>query len=76
MREDDAVAEAFEDTLRFGERCGIDVEPEKAASRPGALEDGFGMPSPADGGVEEAAFFAGIKLGEYFGQENRLMKPP
>jgi hypothetical protein len=26
--------------------------------------------------VEEAATFAGSKLGEYLGQENRLMSPP
>jgi len=32
--------------------------------------------SPTDRAVEEAATFAGIKLGEYFGQKNRLMKPP
>ena len=34
------------------------------------------MASPTDRAVEEAATFAGIKLGEYFGQKNRLMKPP
>jgi hypothetical protein len=34
------------------------------------------MASPTDRAIEEAAIFAGIKLGEYFGQENRLMKPP
>jgi len=29
--------------------------------------------SRADRAVEIAAIFAGIKLGEYFGQKNRLM---
>ncbi len=74
--EDGAVAEAREDAVRLCERCGIDVEPEKPAIRRDPIEDGFGMPSPTDRAVEEAATFAGIKLGEYFGQKNRLMKPP
>ncbi len=76
LREYGAVAEAFEDSARFRERCGVDVEPEKAAIRRATVEDGFGMPSPTDRAVEEAATFARIKLGEYFGQENRLMKLP
>ena len=76
LSEDGAVAEAREDAVRLCERCGIDVEPEKAAIRRAPIEDGFGMPSPTDRAVEKAATFAGIKLGEYFGQKNRLMKPP
>ena len=36
----------------------------------------LGLAHRADRAVEKAATFAGIKLGEYFGQENRLMKPP
>ena len=74
--EDRPIAEALEDTTCLGERGGIDVEPEEATGRRGALEDGLGVASPADRAVEEAATFAGIKLGEYFGQKNRLMKPP
>ena len=34
------------------------------------------MAPTADRAVEEAATFAGSKLGEYLGQENRLMSPP
>jgi hypothetical protein len=76
LSEDGAIAEALEDSARRGERGRIDVEPEKPAIRRAAVEDGFSMPSPTDRAVEEAATFAGIKLGEYFGQKNRLMDPP
>ena len=34
------------------------------------------MTAGADRAVEEAATLAGMKLGEYFGQKNRLMRPP
>jgi len=71
-----ASLESRKDTPRFFERRGIDVEPEEAAGRRGAVEDRFGVSSPTDRAVEEAATFAGIKLGEYFGQKNRLMQPP
>jgi len=70
------IAESREDATSFGESCRIDIEPEKAAGRRGPLEDGLGVASRADRAIEEAATFAGIKLGEYFGQKNRLMKPP
>jgi hypothetical protein len=71
-----ALAEADKDATRLIERCGIDIESEEAARRRGAVEDRFRMSSPTDRAVEEAATFAGIKLGEYFGQKNRLMQPP
>ena len=74
--DDGALAEAREDAACFRERGRIDVESEKTAGRRGAIEDGLGMASPTERAVEEAASFAGIKLGEYFGQKNRLMKPP
>jgi hypothetical protein len=70
------IAESRENATSFGESCRIDIKPEKAAGRRGPLEDGLGMASRTDRAVEEAATFAGIKLGEYFGQKNRLMKPP
>jgi len=70
------IAESREDATSFGESCRIDIKPEKAAGRPDPLEDGLGVASRADRAIEEAATFAGIKLGEYFGQKNRLMKPP
>jgi hypothetical protein len=73
---DRAASEAREDATGFGERRGVDIEPEKTSIRRGAFEDGLGMASPTHRAVEEAATFAGIKLGEYFGQKNRLMKPP
>jgi hypothetical protein len=71
-----ALSEPGKDAPRLCERCGIDIETEEAAGRRGAVEDRFGMSSPTDRAIEEAATFAGIKLGEYFGQENRLMQPP
>lgn len=74
--DDGALTEACEDTPCLREGRGVDVEPEKAAGRRGAVEDGLGMASPAERAIEEAASFAGIKLGEYFGQKNRLMEPP
>jgi hypothetical protein len=74
--EDGASAEPCEDPPCFRERFGIDVEPEEAAGRRAPVEDGLGMASPTDRAIEEAAIFAEIKLGEYFGQKNRLMKPP
>jgi hypothetical protein len=74
--ESGSLSEPGKDTPRFRERCGIDVETENAAGRRGPLEDGLGVASRADRAVEEATTFAGIKLGEYFGQENRLMEPP
>lgn len=74
--DDRAFAEAREDASCLGERGGIDVESEKTAGRRGAFEDGLGMATSAERAVEEAASFAGIKLGEYFGQKNRLMEPP
>jgi hypothetical protein len=74
--EDRAIAEPREDAAGLGQRRGIDVEADKATRRRGALEDGLGVASPTDRAIEEAAAFAGIKLGEYFGQKNRLMKPP
>ena len=74
--EDRPIAESRKDAVGFGERCGVDVEPEETAGRRGAIEDGLSVASPTDRAIEEAATFAGIKLGEYFGQKNRLMKPP
>jgi len=68
--------EAGKDTPRLDQRGWIDVEPEESAGRRGPLEDGLSVASRADRAVQEAATFAGIKLGEYFGQKNRLMKPP
>jgi len=74
--EDRALAEPREDATGFCERCGVHVETDEVAGWRGALEDGLGVASPTDRAIEEAASFAGIKLGEYFGQKNRLMKPP
>ena len=74
--QDRALTEAFEDAASFCERGGIDIETDEAPARAGPFEDGLGVATRADRPVEKAATFAGIKLGEYFGQENRLMKPP
>lgn len=74
--DDGAIAEAREDAPCFFERRGVDVQSEKSARGRGPVEDGLRMASPTERAVEEAASFAGIKFGEYFGQKNRLMKPP
>jgi hypothetical protein len=74
--EDRALTEACENAVGFGECRGIDIETDEAPARTDALEDGFRVPAGSNRAVEKAATFAGIKLGEYFGQENRLMKPP
>ena len=76
MNEGSAISEPGKDTPCFRERCGIDIEPEKPAMWRGAVEDGLAVASPTDRAIEEAASFAGIKLGEYLGQKDRLMKPP
>ena len=74
--EDRAITETAEDATSLGERGGIDIETDESPAAAAALEDGFRMATRADRAIEIAATFAGIKLGEYFGQENRLMKPP
>jgi hypothetical protein len=76
LKENGAISEPGKDAPRLCERFGIDVEAEEAAGRRGAVEDRLSVSSPTDRAIEEAATFAGIKLGEYFGQKNRLMKPP
>ena len=73
LSKDGTIAEPGKDKPRLIECFGIDVEPEEAARRRGAVEDRFRVSSPTDRAIEEAATFAGIKLGEYFGQKNRLM---
>ena len=74
--EDRALAETSEDKVGFCESRGIDVETDEAPVGAGAFEDRLGVAARADRAVEKAATFAGIKLGEYFGQKNRLMQPP
>jgi hypothetical protein len=74
--QDRALAETCEDAAGFVERCGIDIQADEPPARSRALEDGFGVAARSDRAVEKAATFAGIKLGEYFGQENRLMRTP
>jgi hypothetical protein len=74
--EDRAFTEACEDATSLGERRGIDIETDEAPTRAAAFEDGLRVATRSDRAIEIAATFAGIKLGEYFGQENRLMKPP
>ncbi len=74
--EDRAVAETCEDATSLCECRGIDIETDEAPARAGPFEDGLRMATRSDRPVEKAATFTGIKLGEYFGQENRLMKPP
>ena len=76
LAEDGALAETLQLPPRDREGRRVAVEAQEAARRPGALEDGGSVTAGADRAVEEAATFAGITLGEYFGQENRLMKPP
>jgi len=71
--ENGAVTEACENATGFGECRGIHIETDEASAGADAVEDGFGVAARSDGAVEKAATFAGIKLGEYFGQENRVV---
>jgi len=71
-----AITEARQLPSRDRKSRRVDVEPEKPAIGRGAVEEGTGVPAAADRAVEVAATFTGSKLGEYFGQENRLMNPP
>ena len=74
--EDRALTETREDATSFCERGGIDIEADEASARTGALEDRRGMSAASDRAVEKAATLAGIKLGEYFGQKNRVVTTP
>ena len=76
LNEDRATAVARQLPSRDRESRRVDVEPEKPAIRRGPVEEGCGVSPTADRAVEEAATFARSKLGEYFGQKNRLMDPP
>lgn len=71
-----ATAEARQLPSRDRKSRRVDVEPEKPAVWGGAIEERACVPATADRAVEEAATFTGTKLGEYFGQENRLMSLP
>jgi len=71
-----AITEARQLPSRDRKSRRVDVEPQKSAIRRGPVEEGAGVAPTADRAVEEAATFAGRKLGEYFGQKNRLMSPP
>ena len=71
-----AITEARQLPSRDRKSRRVAVEPEKPAIRRGPLEEGSCVSPTADRAVEEAATFAGSKLGEYLGQENRLMNPP
>ncbi len=87
LDDDDALAETLQLPSRDREGRRVAVEAQEAARRRRALEEGDGMAAGADRAVQKKneATFAGplgrrgifpCKLGEYFGQENRLMKPP
>jgi hypothetical protein len=71
-----AIAETRQLPSRDRESRRVDVEPEKPAIRRGAVQEGCCVAPAADRAVEEAATFMESKLGEYLGQENRLMSPP
>lgn len=73
---DRALAETCEDAASLRERGGVDIETEETTARAGPFEDGLRVATRADRAVEKAATFAGIKLGEYFGQENRVVNTP
>ena len=74
--EDRAISEARELPRGDGDRARIPVESKEPASRCARVEDAGGVPAPTDRAVQIPAAFAENKLGEYFGQKNRLMKPP
>src|SRR5207237_597010 len=69
-----AIAEPRELASRCDQSARVDLEPEVPAAGRAALEDRCGVAAGADRAGEIAAGCAGIKLGEYFGQKNRLMK--
>jgi hypothetical protein len=71
-----AITEARQFPSRDRKSRRVDVEPEKATVRRRAVEEGTRVSPTADRAVEEAATFSWSKLGEYVGQENRLMNPP
>ena len=71
-----AITEARQLPSRDRKSRRVAVEPEKPAIRRGPVEEGGCVSPTADRAVEEAATFAWSKLGEYLGQENRLMSPP
>src|SRR5258706_9792554 len=71
--EDRAIAEANELSRSDGERCGVAIESEEQSIGRACVEDGHGVASPADRAVEIARAFARTKLGEYFGNQNRLV---
>jgi hypothetical protein len=75
-REDRAIAEAREVSGGDGERCGITIDPEELSVGRTCVKDGGGVPAPADRSVEIARTFLRIKLGEYFGNQNRLVSAP
>ena len=72
--EDRAIAEARELSRGDGERCGITVESKELSVGRGRVEDCRGMAAGADGSVEIATSSTRIKLGEYIGDENWLMR--
>jgi hypothetical protein len=71
--EDDALTEPCENAAGFGECRGVDIETDEAPVRASAFEDGLCVAARSHRAIEKVATFAGIKLGEYFGQENRLV---
>ena len=74
--EDRALAETRENATSFCECRGVDIEADEAPARAGTFEDGLGVAARSDRAIEKAATFAGIKLGEYFGQKNRVVNTP
>ena len=68
-----ATTEARQLPSRDRESRRVDVEPEKAAIRRAAFEEGTGVPAAADRAVEEAPTVRRSKLGEDFGQEDRFV---
>jgi hypothetical protein len=70
-----AIADARQLPSRDRKSRRVDVEPEKPAIRRGGVEEGTCVSPAADRAVEEAATFMWSKLGEYLGQENRLVDP-
>jgi hypothetical protein len=68
------ITEAREVSRGDGERSGVAIESDELAVGRGRIEDRRSVPSPTDRAVQIAAAFAGSELGEYFGNENRLMR--
>ena len=70
-----SVSEARELSGGGGDGRRVDIESQETPGRRAPLEDAGGMSARPDRPVEIPSAVARVELGEYLGQENRLVKP-